>query len=201
MVAALFCFVPSRKCMYFCANFTELGLKGGLLFTKTKHNKCFSNIWASQSKKRGACPSKLSILLSNKAIFFGKTHKCIGGTDNAKKILHKIISIVKENWLFCPWKEGFMRKKVRQWITLILAVVMIVGAVNNDYLITLATNADEVGTEAVSGNDAVEMQDVSGNAVAELASVSGNNDFLWKILAVTAVSFFCILPEKIRSPA
>ena len=68
-----------------------------------------------------------------------------------------------------------MRKKVRQWITLILAVVMIVGAVNNDYLITLATNADEVGTEAVSGNDAVEMQDVSGNAVAELASVSGNN--------------------------
>lgn len=94
-----------------------------------------------------------------------------------------------------------MRKKVRQWITLILAVVMIVGAVSNDYLITLATNADEVGTEAVSGNDAVEMQDVSGNAVAELASVSGNNDFLWKILAVTAVSFFCILPEKIRSPA
>ena len=118
-----------------------------------------------------------------------------------EKILHKIISIVKENWLFCPWKEGFMSKKVRQWITLILAVVMIVGAVNNDYLITLATNADEVGTEAVSGNDAVEMQDVSGNAVAELASVSGNNDFLWKILAVTAVSFFCILPEKIRSPA
>lgn len=92
-----------------------------------------------------------------------------------EKILHKIISIVKENWLFCPWKEGFMRKRVRQWITLILAVVMIVGAVNNDYLITLATNADEVGTEAVSGNDAVEMQDVSGNAVAELASVSGNN--------------------------
>ena len=66
-----------------------------------------------------------------------------------------------------------MRKKVRQWITLILAVVMIVGAVNNDYLITLATNADGVGTEDVSGN-AVETQDVSGNVVAEQGSVSGD---------------------------
>lgn len=66
-----------------------------------------------------------------------------------------------------------MRKKVRQWITLILAVTMIVGAVNNDYLITLATNADGVGTEDVSGN-AVETQDVSGNVVAEQGSVSGD---------------------------
>lgn len=66
-----------------------------------------------------------------------------------------------------------MRKKVRQWITLILAVVMIAGAVNNDYLITLATNADGVGTEDVSGN-AVETQDISGNAMTEQESVSGD---------------------------
>ncbi len=66
-----------------------------------------------------------------------------------------------------------MRKKVRQWITLILAVTMIVGAVNNDYLITLATSADRTGTEDVSGN-AVETQDISGNAMTEQESVSGD---------------------------
>lgn len=63
MVAALFCFVPGRKCMYFYANFTELGLKGGLLFTKTKHNKCFSNIWASQSKKMRSVPEQIIYII------------------------------------------------------------------------------------------------------------------------------------------
>lgn len=58
-----FCFVPGRKCMYFCANFTELGLKGGLLFTKTKHNKCFSNIWASQSKKMRSVPEQIIYII------------------------------------------------------------------------------------------------------------------------------------------
>lgn len=79
----------------------------------------------------------------------------LAGRTTRKNLAQKN-PIVKENWLFCPWKEGFMRKKVRQWVTLILAVAMIVGAVNNDYLITLATNADGTGVEAVSGNDTVE---------------------------------------------
>ena len=78
-----------------------------------------------------------------------------------------------------------MRKKVRQWITLMLAVAMIVGAVNNDYLITLATNADGAGTEAVSGNDAVETQGVSGNE-AEIQDVSGNASTEQEIVSESA---------------
>ena len=78
-----------------------------------------------------------------------------------------------------------MRKKVRQWITLMLAVAMIVGAVNNDYLITLATNADGAGTEAVSGNDAFETQGVSGNE-AEIQDVSGNASTEQKIVSESA---------------